>query len=197
MYRYWTWAGSRAWGGLTRRPERNGGHRHAAWRDHRLRHDPGSHRCAGEAPDPVQVEPAARAPLPGKKRNLGWIPCQSRASGLESWKVRFARQCFSVWDSYCLDDCPFRRHPDHRHRSRAQGGCCMLEWHPARRPKALSNAGTEAWQSPACTQKAAPVKTIQAFSCCGAIYSGPRNQDTGLRYAVADFEGFRDVEAEA
>ncbi|MGM0671063.1 MAG: hypothetical protein ACQETY_02950, partial [Pseudomonadota bacterium] len=51
----------------------------------------------------------------------------------------------------------------------------MLEWHPARRPKALSNAGTEAWQSPACTQKAAPVKTIQAFSCCGAI--GPNSPE--------------------
>ena len=27
-------------------------------------------------------------------------------------------------------------------------------------------------------------------------YSGPRNQDTGLRYAEADFEGTRDVETE-
>lgn len=28
------------------------------------------------------------------------------------------------------------------------------------------------------------------------VYSGPRNQDTGLRYAEADFEGTRDVETE-
>ncbi|WP_019584589.1 RNA-guided endonuclease TnpB family protein [Thioalkalivibrio sp. ALE16] len=44
----------------------------------------------------------------GAKRSLGWIPFKSRAARFEGGKVRFAGQSFSVWDSYGLDDFPFR-----------------------------------------------------------------------------------------
>ncbi len=43
----------------------------------------------------------------GSKRSLGWIPFKKGSAKWVGGQVRFARHCFSVWDSYGLSDYQF------------------------------------------------------------------------------------------
>ena len=43
----------------------------------------------------------------GSKRSLGWIPFKKGSAKWVNGQVRFAKQCFSVWDSYGLSDFDF------------------------------------------------------------------------------------------